>query len=515
MQAQNADFAVPVLASQASGLTLDLLIQEQVKRFPDAIALQQGNTQVTYNELWDRTGRLCNWLLSKGVKRQDRIAILSENRIEYIELIVAALRIGAIVACQNWRLADEELHHCISLVTPKVIFVSKRYVSRNLSLSGTTIFVELDSEYEAVLQASSPDVAAQSCDPEDGLLILYTSGTTGLPKGALISQRAELARANVQLINFPVTNKDAFVAWAPLFHMVSTDTVLMTLMIGGKVIVTDGYNANELAQIVGSERLGRLTLMPGVISSFIEAIKLNKIKPVGVKWAGVMADLVPRAQIAELSQLMQAPYINSFGSTETGFPPGSGGYVPVGVVPEHLNKQQSALCVIKLVDNNDNEVPQGSPGEVAIKSPALFSGYWGNDNANNEDFRNGWFHMGDVMVRNKDGTLTFVDRKKYLIKSGGENIYPAEIEQVLLSDKRVIDAVVVRKQDSQWGEIPVALVVSSDESLSADYLIEMCKSRIASYKAPREIRFVDIDSLPRSATGKIMRQILEERIAQS
>lgn len=515
MKVQNVDFKVPLLASQASGLTLDLLIQEQVKRSPDAIALQQGDTQVTYNELWDRTGRMCNWLLSKGVQRQDRIAVLSENRTEYIELIVAALRIGAIVACQNWRLADEELDHCISLVTPKIIFVSERYANKASSLSVEATFVELDSEYEAILQGSSPKLATQYCDPEDGLLILYTSGTTGLPKGALISQRAELARANIQLIDFPVTSEDAFVAWAPLFHMVSTDTVLMTLMIGGKVIVTDGYDANELAHIVGSERLGRFNLMPGVISSFIEAIKVNKIKPLGVKWAGVMADLVPRAQIAELSQLMQAPYINSFGSTETGFPPGTGGYIPVGVVPEHLNKQQSALCVIKLVDSNDNEVPQGSPGEVAIRSPALFSGYWGNDKANQEDFRNGWFHMGDVMTRNEDGTLTFVDRKKYLIKSGGENIYPAEIEQVLLSDKRVIDAVVVRKQDSQWGEIPVALVVRSDESLKADHLIEMCKSRIASYKAPREIHFVDLASLPRSATGKIMRQILEERIAQS
>lgn len=506
-EAHSVDLA---LARQASGLTIGSQFALRVRCGPERIALQQGKQQISYAALDERTNRLCNHLSSVGIRRGDRIAILSENRLEYIELLIAAAKLGVIAACQNWRLADQELRHCLELVTPKLILASPRHADvaqRYNTVAPTLIF---GPDYEAALQAAVTDSVEDICDPEDGVVILYTSGTTGMPKGALISQRAEIARGMVQMIDIPNSADEHFVAWAPLFHMVSTDTVFMTLMQGGKVIVTDGFDADELAGIVASERLGRLTLMPGMILPFIEAMKKINAKPAGVKWAGVMADLVPREQIAEVTRLLDAPYLNSFGSTETGLAPASLSTIPAGTVSFSLDKGQTSFSCIKLVDPDDREVPDGEPGELAIRCPGLFSGYWNNPEANREDFRGGWFHMGDVFVRNPDGTLSFVDRRKYLIKSGGENIYPAEIERVLLAEPRVADAVVVRRPDPKWGEVPVAFVVRRDDTLQADALLALCREQIAGYKIPKEIRFVEDSELPRSTTGKIKRHDLEK-----
>ncbi len=229
---------------------------------------------------------------------------------------------------------------------------------------------------------------------------------------------------------------------------------------------------------------------------------------------GAMADLVPRQQLAEITTLLHAPYLNTFGSTETGMPPATGNYVGIGVAPTSLSKQQNDLCEIRLVDADDNEVPDGEPGELAIRGPSLFSGYWNNEAANEEAFRGGWFHMGDVFRRNPDGTLDFVDRVKYMIKSGGENIYPAEIEQHILAHPRISDAAVVRRPDARWGEVPVVFAARTDEALTADDVIGACKGKLASYKLPKAVHFIDFDDFPRSTTGKIQRHELEARLVE-
>jgi fatty-acyl-CoA synthase len=226
-----------------------------------------------------------------------------------------------------------------------------------------------------------------------------------------------------------------------------------------------------------------------------------------------MADLVPRQQIAEVSGLLGAPFLNSFGSTETGLPPATGSRIAPGEAPEQLAKRQSAFCEVRLVDAEDADVPEGTPGELAIRAGTLFSGYWNAPEANARDFRGGWFHMGDVFRRNADGTLDFVDRVKYLIKSGGENIYPAEIEQVLLADARIADAVVVRRRDDAWGEVPVAFVARRDPALDAAQVLALCRDKLAGYKRPREVRFIELGDFPRSTSGKIQRHELEARLA--
>ena len=463
-----------------------------------------------YGALAERVNRSASLLASMGVEHGDRVAILSENRPEYVELMLACATLGAMLACQNWRLAPPELKHCIDLVDPRVVVVSERHAAL-LGRTGARQqqVVTLGSGYESLLERASPEPRAIAAEPEDGLLILYTSGTTGLPKGAVISHRAEIARSMVGFADLGTRPGEACVAWAPLFHMAGAEPALATLMTGGPVVIIDGFKPDEIATMVESTRIGHLLLMPGMIEPLIEELERRAIRPAGITVCGAMADLVPAHQLARITRLLDAPYMNSFGSTETGAPPASGNRIPVGEVPTKLSKQENRFCEIRLVDPLDRDVPDGSPGELLFRGPTLFSGYWNAEETNARDFRDGWFHMGDMFVRNADGSMDFVDRVKYMIKSGGENIYPAEIERVLLSEARVADAVVVRRPDPRWGEVPIAVVAARDDSLRAEDLHARCREQLAGFKQPKDIVFVRFEELPRSTTGKIQRHEVE------
>jgi fatty-acyl-CoA synthase len=501
------------LALRAANSTVGNMIAARAKLAPDAVALESEAGTLSYRNLDDRANRLASHLLKLGVGRGDRMAILSENRAEYIEVYLAAAKLGAIVASQNWRLAPAELEHCINLVTPHVIFASARHaglLTRFRHSAGTTIV--FGEAYEAALAGSAPDLMDCDVVPEDGLFILYTSGTTGLPKGAVLSHRAEFARALLRGYEFGIAPGRTAAVWMPLYHMSGTDDAIGTLLGGGKVVLLDGFNPVELAELVGRESLAWLRLMPGMIGQLATELRERGIKPKPMQLCGTMADLVPRGQIAEITTLLQAPFVNSFGATETGMAPCSSGIIPIGEIPTDLGKTQTSFCELRLVDGEGRDVPDGTPGEAAVRGPTLFSGYWNADEANASDFREGWFHMGDMFLRRPDGKLDFVDRAKYMIKSGGENIYPAEIERVLLKEPRVADAVVVRRRDEKWGEVPVAFVARRDDGLTREELLLLCRAQLAGFKQPKDIYFVPFEKLPRSTTGKIQRYEIEKWI---
>jgi fatty-acyl-CoA synthase len=489
------------------------LFHARVPANPHHRAVVDGARVQTYAVLEERSNRLANALLESGLQRGDRVGLLARNRLEYVEIELAAAKAGLIVACLNWRLGDRELRHCINLVEATVVIVQADLAETldRLELTPHRRIV-LGGDYEDFLATGAPDDPDLDIDPEDGLVILYTSGTTGLPKGALISHRAMVARCMCFTSEFQVPVGDNFCAWPPFYHMASTDQALATLLRGGTVHVVDGYEPDLLIDLLEREEMRFFILMPGMVGPFAAILEQKKVKIKGVGICGAMADLVPREDIAAATRALDAPFNNSFGATETGFPPASSALIPIGVAPTSLSKRQSAFCEMRLVDPDDNEVPIGTPGEVVLRGPTLFSGYWNADETNAQDFRNGWFHMGDVLRRNEDGTLDYVDRVKYMIKSGGENIYPAEIEQVMLADARVHEAVVVRRPDRKWSEVPVAFVVPADPSLTADELMELCRENLSSYKRPKDIIFLSEEELPRSTTGKVQRHELEARL---
>jgi fatty-acyl-CoA synthase len=478
------------------------------------IALSYKDVALTYAELDTRTNRIANLLLSLGIEPGERIAILATNCLDYLQVILGASKVGVITACQNWRLGTRELQHCINLVEPKLIFYTEDTARslEQLDLAGVQripLGPSLAERLEAMAD-TRPDVVV---DAEDGLIILYTSGTTGLPKGALISHRAMIARAMVLQADLVLPKQDNFMAWAPMFHMVSTDQSLGMLIRGSRVHVVNGFDVDEMARLIETYPMGLLPLVPGMVGSFVSELERRKVKPQKMNYVGSMADLVPKAEIEQATRFFDAPYLNTFGATETGLGPASAGSIPPGKVPDRIPKTQNSMYDVRLVDADDNEVPDGTPGEVSIRGAALFSGYWNNDDANANDFRGGRFHMGDVLRRDGNGRLEYVDRVKYMIKSGGENIYPAEIEFVLTQDERVETAVVVKKSDAKWGEVPVAFIVRRDQCLSEEELRGLCTANLSRYKHPREYHFLADNELPRSTTGKIQRHLLEGRLA--
>ena len=496
-------------AQQGAGQTdVYRLFRNRVAALPDAIAVEERGEEISYTQLLERVERLAAHFAERGLGRGDRIAVLSRNRHEYIEVELAAAATGLIVACLNWRLLRTELHHCITLVSPHLI-IADFNLCPLLEQVPDIAQLSFGPAYDAAL-IHAPHFAPVPVDTEAGLVILYTSGTTGLPKGAVISHRAMIARTAAFASELGLAPTDGFVAWAPMFHMASTDHALATLLRGGTVVMVDGFDPEAICQAIETHHIGWMVLIPGMIEPLIAHIRDRGIAPKNIHVCGAMADLVPPHQIGEITTLLDSPYLNSFGSTETGLPPATRSLIPIGTTPDTLSKQISAFCEIRLVDEAGDDVPLDTPGELLMRGPTLFSGYWNADDANDEAFQDGWFHMGDVFRRNADGTIDFADRAKYLIKTGGENVYPAEIERVLMADPNVTDAAVVRVPDDRWGEAPVAFVSCGDVSVTKGSLMATCRAALARYKLPREIHFIAFEDFPRSTSGKIQRHVLEK-----
>jgi acyl-CoA synthetase (AMP-forming)/AMP-acid ligase II len=479
---------------------------------------------MTFEQVDRDSNRLANALSSLGIRRHDAVGIVSENRVEYGLLLYACAKVGAMAATLNWRSAPDELAASIVVAAPRVVLVSGRYqelfesareetdcIRRVILLDGAPMTKD-EVAYDALMAAASdvdPDVEV---DPEDVVSLVYTSGTTGRPKAAAISQRAIVARAMVMAADMGLHAEESFVAWAPMFHMVSSDYLMIMGILGGKCFIAPGFDPEVLVDVMYREPVAWLTLMPGTIEPVLDEVRRTGHRPLKLRLVGSMADLLPADLIAETTTVLQAPYFNSFGSTEAGTLPSSGTTIPIGVRPDRLSKRQSAFCDVRLVDEDGGDVVAGEPGEMLIRTPTMFSGYVNDPEATAEVFAGGWYHTGDVMRRNTDGTLDFLDRRRYMIKSGGENIYPAELERVLRMHPAVLEAVVIKASDERWGEAPWACVAVRDAGVTGDELIAYTGERLARYKRPRRVVFLRPDEFPRSETGKVIRHELEVRV---
>jgi acyl-CoA synthetase (AMP-forming)/AMP-acid ligase II len=505
--------ALLTMAAAHKGPSIGRMFEAAARLYPERLAVADRDRRLTYAELSARVDHVVASLVLDGVSQGSIIAILSENRVEFVEVELACAKLGIVAACQNWRQSNAELAHCISLVEPVRIFVSPRFMAAIADLGYTTPqVVGFGPAYESWLAREAPQLPDLDIDPEAGLLVLYTSGTTGMPKGAVISHRAMIARSLVMMAEWSLLRTDGSIAWSPLFHMASNDPMFCALIQGAPVLLVDGFDAQAICEALEQIPVGWFVLLPGMIERMIDALKANKTRVKRVAVAGCMANLVPPEQIAQISALLAAPFLNSFGSTETGILPASGSQLAPGVLPTSFRKLPNGFADIRIVNDNDEPAPAGAIGEICLRSPALFSGYWKAPEATAREFRNGWFHMGDDFVRHPDGTLDFVDRRKYLIKSGGENIYPAEIERLVIESDRVEEAVVVRQPDAKWGEIPVLFVVRRDVTLDEVAVRAMIEGRIAPYKMPKRILFVPVSWIERNVTGKIRRDLLEQRL---
>lgn len=515
--------------ARASAVTLGEMIETRAMVSPDWLALEYLGHTFTYREL-NAIANQCAWsLLDMGVASGEAVVVLSENTLDYLGLIYGAAKTGVAVAGCNFRLAPREVAVSISVIAPRFIFVSAAlepllnealpHYPDDLQKPQIVVWDKNDfggdkPRLSASLNHDRKDDPRIDVDPEQVLVIVYTSGTTGAPKGAALSHRAIMARAGIMSADMPLTRHDNYVAWHPLFHMSCSDYLLITHVRGGKVFMIPRFDAAAIADYCTRERIGWLFLVPGVLDEVADAIRATGKPVVGINYVGCMADLSPIHSLRNITEATGAGYFNTYGTTEVGTVPSSYGAVDLSGEKVHFRKVQTTFSRMRIVDENDVDCPIGVPGEILYRTPTLFSGYWNNEKATKEAMRNGWYHSGDVCVMHPDGTFDHLGRSKYMIKSGGENIYPAEVEHVLLKHPNICEVQVIKVPDEKWSEVPAAYISTHDgRPIAPDELNEFCATLIARWKIPKHYRFISTEDFPRNITGKIERPRLEEMFA--
>lgn len=509
--------------------TLGDQLRKTARMYPDRTAVDDGSVVLTYAELDERSDRLANALRHRGyVPGESTVAVLSENRSETVILAYACAKLGCLLATLNWRLEREELVHCADLVTADAVFVSERFTEQAgwITADGEAdpeLFGydgDGDREFEELVGAGAQDdpLPDGRVDPEQGFAVLNTSGTTGLPKGVVVSHRSILSRAVQITIDYGIERGDNYPAWGPMFHPAGVTWIGLTTLHCGTYYPIDGFDPERITDVVldSNRPISWLFLVPGVLERLADHVDSRGLDPGDfpeIRTMGALPDMIEPERIRRITETFDAPFQNTYGAAEDGHA-ASGSKIPVGVSPdgEVLKKHESPLIDVKFVDERWNET-DSEEAEMAVRGPSLCSGYIQNPEANSEDFENGWFRTGDVFQRHEEGTYSFVSRRKYLIKPGGENVYPAELEEVLVTNDAVEEVIVVRAADPEWGEVPRAVVgvddVDDPEALRAE-LMNLLEARLARYKLPHYMKFVDPERFDRSATGKIVRTEVEE-----
>lgn len=502
--------------AMAAGVTLKSLFQNAFRIHADRVALTSENGSWTYRELGERSRRLAAALTDRGVRKGDRVAVLSETRPEYVEIYAALASIGVTALTLNIRLHAEEISHIIESGKPRTMIVSGplKHLVDGLGHQGRMItdWICLDSgsdryvAYDDLLSDAGDDLPDVEVTGDDIHNVLYTSGTTGTPKGAMISQSAAAVRALRLAQWFRLSPDDGFIGWLPLFHCGGDESLYATILTGGRFGAISKADPEVMFRMIQRDRLTWSLLLPGVITDFLRHPRRTDYDLTSLRFAIGYANMMPHV-VQELTEKCNIDFFDAFGQTETSYLLAHGRSGP-GELPS-LHKTPSPLMEVRLVDDDLNEVPVGVPGECVVRGPSVMSGYLDNRDATVEVFRGGWLHTGDILTRHEDGTLTYVDRAKFLVKTGGENVYPAEVEKVVAELDAVQEVCVFGVPDDRWGEtVKAVIVLRPGASASAKDIAEQCRSHLAGYKRPRYIQFMTEDQLPRSATGKLQRHIL-------
>lgn len=493
------------LASAAAAITLAGVFRRSARLFADRVAVVGGDRRLTYRELDERSTRLANALTEAGIAPGERIAVLSNPRPEFVETYLAAAKLGVTVVALNTRLHWEEIAYCMQLARPRLLFAAADARAKAGDASGLEDIICFGDGYERFLSAGASDDPGHEPAPEAIHNVLFTSGTTGRPKGAMISQRAAAIRAYRAAQWFGLGPDDGFVGWLPLFHCGGDEPLYATLLSGGRVATFERPDPEAMFAAIEHERLTWTLLLPGVITEFLQHPRRSEFDLSTMRFAIGYANMMP--QVVRAFTASVGEFWDAFGQTESSF------LVAYGHVPREgepsLRKQPTPLLEIRIVDDDMNELPPGTAGECVVRGPSVMSGYLEDPDATAAAFRGGWLHTGDMLVRHEDGTLSYVDRKKYLIKTGGENVYPAEVEAVIADHPAVQEVCVIGVPDEYWGETIKAVVVAMpDRTLDAASLVAWCREHLAGYKRPRYVQFLAAEEMPRSTTGKLLRHDL-------
>lgn len=504
-------------------------ISKQAHIRPNKTALVDldSGRRYSYKEFNERSSRFAEYLIKDfGVSKGDRVAILAENCTEYFEILYGCAKAEVILVCLNYRLSQDELVGILSDSSPRLLISDSGFSHVAEDLRNAIDFETLDLEtiiafgaavvsstsmlldYEAILEASSGNQIDMPVSfSSECWHLLYTSGTTGVPKGVIQTPKMVVANAVNCILAANLSQKDACLSVLPCFHTGGLNLFANPIFYaGGTVIVCKRVEADTIIDCLQ----GEATVMFAV--SRIYELLLNSEKFERADFSNIRGwfcgggplsqEVYDRYKDQDL--LIQ----NGFGMTETG---------PALFISPAEYAKENPMAVgklmigsdVKILDDTGQEVERNNAGEVVVKGDNITPGYWGRDEETNKAIKAGWFYSGDIGLLDDNDLYYIVDRKKDMYISGGENVYPSEVENVILSIEGCIEAAVVGAESDKWGEVGVAFIVKDDlESVTEDYVIQYCREKLAHYKAPEKVIF--LDELPRNAIGKIQKGPLRE-----
>ncbi len=507
------------------GTTLTL----SASRYADELALVFGSTRLTYAELNARACRGANALAGIGIRKGDRVAVLLHNGHQFVESFFGAAKIGAIFVPVNFRLAKPEIDEVLADCTARVLIYGGEFAATVGNLSQATHVPEklvhvgalqehLSSfdtgpEYDSWIadhSASEPRVEVAAADDQ---LIVYSSGTTGRPKGAVWTHANTLCSSMAKIIDFQLTPKDVTVVFGPLFHVGPLmDLAIPVLLRGGKLVLgaSRGFDPADLLETIEVERASVVSIYPTMWRRVLALSDLDRFDLRHVRLFFTGGEPMPQWLLRAIyDRFPTIPFINTYGCTE-------GGPIASFLAPEDRYAKmgsigKSAFAVeIKIFDDHGREAAPGVPGELAIRSPVVCKGYWRKPAETEAALREGWWHTGDLAWKDEEGFLWIAGRKTDLIISGAENIYPVEIERVISMLKGVAEVAVVGVPDKHWGETVAAFVVRKPgDGVDEAAVIDHCRENLASYKKPRYVFF--LDELPRTPVGKVSKEVLRQK----
>lgn len=487
----------------------------------DKVAIVDLDTQneLTYQALEDHANRLASWLQGQGVVKGDRVAMLTPNCPEVFEAQFACSKIGAICIPLNWRLTVPELEYILGDSTPKVLVFDTKFTdaaAQLIDLCKVPSQLQVDEEdancsYQQALQAASGDYQAAECTLDDVAMIMYTSGTTGHPKGAMITYGMNFYNAVNLGIPANISSNAVQLVVLPLFHTGGMNCYANPILhAGGRILLMRDFEPGRALAILGDESLG-VTHFFGVPAPYqfmmqhadFAATDLSRLITAGVGGAPC-AEAILRGWIDR-----GVPLIQGWGMTETS--PG-GTALDANDVMRKIGSAGKPLLhtEIKIIGDEGETLPRGEVGELLIRGPNITPGYWNKPEATESSFVDGWLKTGDAARFDEEGFIYIVDRWKDMYISGGENVYPAEVENVLYQLEQVAEAAIIGVPDDRWGETGKAvLVLKHGQTLDADAVVAHCIANLAKFKVPSSVEF--IDALPRNATGKVLKRTLRER----
>jgi len=505
----------------SSQLVIGEVLARWARKTPDNEALVFRNKRFTYREYNERVNRLANGLRTLGVNKGDKVALLFSNSNEIAEGFLAVCKLGAIVVPLNFRLVGRELVYQICNSDSIVLIFGEQYqetvnsikdelpeIKEYISAGNSDISGFLNYEdFLASHDQSEPLVPVSEDDPA---FIMYTSGTTGKPKGAVLTHKNVILSALITSIEAPGSPVEHMLCITPIFHVAAAGSLIKMLLAGGSTIIHDQFDPDEVLETIEKEKITYMFLVPAMWIMLLENDKINSIDKSSLQRALTGASVMPGTIKKKIMEnFPNARLSDSFGQTEMS---------PVAVIlrPEDFFRKQGSVgrpvmtIEARIVDENDNDVPQGEVGEIIYRGPTTMKEYYKNPKATAEAMRNGWFHSGDLVRADEEGFIYVVDRSKDMIISGGENIYAVEVEEVLYSHPAVLEAAVIGVPDPKWEEaVTAVLVLREGFQTTEEEIIEHCKQNLASYKKPKSVEF--LDDLPKNATGKVQKFKLREK----